>query len=53
MAQNYLHQFLVAPPAQHAQIAADKNYAGAAQYFDLFEQITDICNNYMSRSVTA
>ena len=47
MAQNYLRQFLAAPPPQRAQMAAQLQAMPAAgQYVGLMQQVAGVCNNY-------
>lgn len=46
-AQNYLRQFLAAPPPQRAAMAAQiQAMPQAAQYFGVIQSVASSCNNY-------
>lgn len=47
MAQNYLRQFLAAPPPKRAQMAAQvRAMPQAAQFMGTIENVAGVCNNY-------
>jgi hemophore-related protein len=47
VAQNYLRQFLAAPPPRRVQMAAQlRAMPSAAQYMNTIEQVATVCNNY-------
>ena len=47
VAQNYLRQFLAAPPPKRQQMAAQiRAMPQAAQFMGTIEQVAGVCNNY-------
>lgn len=47
MAQNYLRQFLAAPPPKRAQMAQQiRAMPQAAPFMGTIEQVAGVCNNY-------
>ena len=47
MAQNYLRQFLAAPPAKRQQMAQQiRAMPQAAQFMGTIENVAGVCNNY-------
>ena len=47
MAQNYLRQFLAAPPAKRQQMAQQiRAMPQAAQFMGTIENVEGVCNNY-------
>lgn len=47
MAQNYLRQFLAAPPPKRQQMAAQiRAMPQAAQFMGTIENVAGVCNNY-------
>src|SRR5438445_5694299 len=47
VAQNYLRQFLAAPPPKRQQMAAQiRAMPSAAQFMGTIEQVAGVCNNY-------
>lgn len=46
-AQNYIRQFLAAPPPKRQQMAAQiQGMPAAAKYFNTIQQVAVVCNNY-------